>query len=222
MTERWVISGSAGQGEAVLFLPGWGFSGRVLELAGAGSGWITPHLPLDPASCVDELSGLIAGLGIGPVHLVGWSMGGNLAINFAASFPEQVARLTLLGMRASWPAPEIDAIRSALCADPPAFMQDFFRKCLLGHRMEHQRFVREQQESLLAGLDMELLGRGLDYLAHWRLPDTIPHCPVACWHGRRDVIAPVSERLLLPGAADCVLEHAGHAVFLDRECIISD
>jgi malonyl-CoA O-methyltransferase len=201
----------------VLFLPGWGFSGQVLDLTEKQCSWLRPAAPLDPANAVEEVLALLARYNLESIRLVGWSMGGSLACDFACGFPEKVASLTLLGMRASWPPSEIAAIRLALEADPPGFLRDFYRKSLLGYKKEFRRFVTEQQDLLIASLDIKLLNRGLDYLGQWRLPVQELQCPVFCRHGRRDIIAPVTEQALIPGARVIIIEHGGHALFLDRE-----
>ncbi len=203
----------------VLFLPGWGFSGQVLELADKRYSWASPAAPLDPATALPEILTFLTQHNLDTIHLVGWSMGASLAFDFACAFPEKVAGLTLMGMRASWPSSEIEAIRHGLATDPPAFLRDFYRKSLLGYKKEYRRFVAEQQEPLLASLDMQVLGRGLDYLGQWRLPVQGQQCPVYCWHGRRDIIAPVVEQPLIPGASTTIIEHGGHAIFLDREFV---
>jgi malonyl-CoA O-methyltransferase len=205
------------QNPPVLFLPGWGFSGQVLELEEHPSCWLRPAAPLDPATALPEILNFLAAHHLDPVQLVGWSLGAFLAYDFACAFPEKVASLTLLGMRASWPVSEIEAIRQGLAIDPQAFMRDFYRKSLLGYKKESRRFVAEQQEALMASLDMQVLGRGLDYLGQWRLPAQVPPCPIFCWHGRRDIIAPVAEQAKISGARTTVIEHGGHALFLDRE-----
>lgn len=201
----------------VLFLPGWGFSGKVADLADRRYAWISPAAPLDPATALSEILAYLTGHQIETVQLIGWSMGAFLAFDFACAFPEKVACLTLIGMRASWPAGEIESIRAALAADPPAFLQDFYRKSLLGYKKESLRFVAEQQKALMESLDMQVLGRGLDYLGQWRQPVQVPSCPISCWHGRRDIIAPVAEQAQIPGAHTFIIEHGGHALFLGRE-----
>ena len=201
----------------VLFLPGWGFSGQVLELAGQRYPWTRPAVPLDPATARAEILAYMDAHHLETIQLVGWSLGAFLAYDFACAFPKKVASLTLLGMRASWPSSEISAIRQGLAADPVAFLRDFYRKSLLGYKKEARRFVAEQQEALMASLNVQVLGRGLDYLAQWRLPAQVPQCPVFCWHGRRDIIAPVAEQVVIPGFRTTIIEHGGHALFLDRE-----
>jgi len=201
----------------LLFLPGWGFSGQVLDLAEQLSPWVRPDTPLDPATALPEILAFLTQHHLETIHLVGWSMGAFLAFDFACAFPGKVASLTLLGMRAFWPPSEIEAIHQGLATDSQAFLRDFYRKSLLGYKKEARRFVAEQQEALMASLDMQLLARGLDYLAQWRLPVHALQCPVSCWHGRRDIIAPVAERVVIPGARTLIIEHGGHALFLDRE-----
>lgn len=201
----------------VLFLPGWGFSGQVVDLAEQRYSWVRPAAPLDPAIALPEIQSFLAEHHLDTIQLVGWSMGAFLAVDFASAFPEKVASLTLLGMRAYWPLEEIEVIRLALETDSQAFLRDFYRKSLLGYKKESRRFVAEQQEALLESLDMQVLGRGLDYLAQWRLPAQLPPCRISCWHGRRDIIAPVTEQAVIPGARATIIEHGGHALFLDRE-----
>jgi malonyl-CoA O-methyltransferase len=204
----------------VLFLPGWGFSGQVMDLAEKQYGWARLVAPLDPVTALPEIMAFLSAHHLGSIHLVGWSMGASLALDFAAAFPDQVATLTLLGLRSCWPPSEINAIRQALTADPPVFLRDFYRKSLLGYKKEARQFVVEQQETLMQSLNMEVLIRGLDYLGQWRLPEQMTQCPVFCWHGRRDIVAPVTERAIIPGACTTIIEHGGHALFLDREFVL--
>ena len=201
----------------VLFLPGWGFSGQVLDLSERRYDWARPSDPLDPATAQAEILAFCAQHHLETVQLVGWSMGAFLAVDCASAFPEKVANLTLVGMRASWPPSEIAAIRLGLAADHAPFMRDFYRKSLLGYKKEFLRFAAEQQEALLESLDVQVLGRGLDYLSQWRLPAQLPPCRISCWHGRRDIIASVAEAAQIPGVRASIIEHGGHALFLDRE-----
>lgn len=203
--------------QPVVFLPGWAFSGMILELADKAPGWLAMDFPLDPASALADLSAFLDSQALDRVRLVGWSMGGNLALDFAATNPARIAGLILLGVRAAWPTEEIAAIRGELNKAPEDFLRDFHRKCFLGSRKAYRRFVALQQEALLQALDLPLLERGLNYLADWRPPQTIPNCPIICGHGRKDLVAPLATRLRIPGAQVKLAGHGGHAFFLDEE-----
>lgn len=218
--KSWICSTEGGRLSAhppVLFLPGWGFSGQVLDVAEKPLAWSRPTVPLDPATASSEILAFLDENSCDIIRLVGWSMGAFLACDFAFAFPRKVASLTVVGMRASWPSSEINAIRQSLVAAPSVFLRDFYRKSLLGYKKEYLRFVAEQQAALMESLDMQVLGRGLDYLAQWRMPERGMQCPVFCRHGRRDIIAPVTEQGVIPGADSTIIEHGGHALFFDRE-----
>jgi len=198
-------------------LPGWAFSGRVLMLAESPPAWIFPDFVPDTADLPARLLDFLDQQGIERVHLAGWSLGAHLALDFALDHPGRVVSLELMAMREFWPEEEIAAIRQGLRRGEEVFLRDFYRKCFLGYKKEYRRFVAEQQEGLLSGRDMGLLERGLACLAAWRPPVRLPACPVRCWQGRRDVVAPPVEQVLFAGIEPLTLEHGGHAVFLNRE-----
>jgi malonyl-ACP O-methyltransferase BioC len=199
----------------VIFLPGWGFSGRIIELVRPSLPWIYPEGPIDPDSFREDLLALLEWLGLGRVRLVGWSMGAHLALDFAREHPGQVEELYLLAMRHERLAAEIEAIRRELTQDPQGFLATFYRKCFLGERRHYQYFQAELEEEWLREPPLAILHRGLDYLARVR---TLP-APVKTRlvHGRRDVIVRLAEQAVLPAAASEVLDHAGHLVFLSPE-----
>ncbi|MDC7340544.1 alpha/beta fold hydrolase [Streptomyces lydicus] len=103
---------SGSGGPAVVFLPGAGLVGldylrmhdRVAELTGsvlydrAGTGWSSPAaLPRTATEVVDELRALLRAAAVpGPFVLVGHSLGGAYARNYAHRFPDEVAGLLLL------------------------------------------------------------------------------------------------------------------------------
>lgn len=55
------------------------------------------ELPPTQWSPVEDLLGLIDKLGLKPVHLVGCSMGGAVAIDFALDHPDRISKLVLVG-----------------------------------------------------------------------------------------------------------------------------
>ena len=210
---------SPGRSE-VVFLPGWGFDGRVIGLRGDGlASCLAPDGLLDPPALTADFAGWLDRQGIEQCEILGWSLGGRCALELARLYPRRVAAIHLLAVRASWPAGEIAAIRRELARQPEDFLRSFYRKCFLGYKESYRRFQQEQEPLCLeqARRNPELLDRGLAQLAApmpgpGELP---PTCRVYCCHGRRDLIAPVDQRLRWPGASERVLEHGGHAIFLD-------
>lgn len=107
----------AGQGEVVIMLHGGGpgatgwsnFNRNIGSFVDAGYRVILPDCPGFGKS--DEIvsdvqrgllnaqavKGLMDGLGIGKVHLIGNSMGGATALNFALEYPDRLDKLILMG-----------------------------------------------------------------------------------------------------------------------------
>lgn len=208
---------------AVVFLPGWGFDGRVLEVAEQPLPWYAPEFPAEPAVLLDGIMTLMDRENLCRINLVGWSMGANLALDFARRHPDKIAGLSLLAMRKAWPENEIEAIRRDLAVNLERFMSGFYRKSFLGYKKNYDRFLAGLQERYLREMDQVILSKGLDYLqaSSAMVQESIDSeeggiqgVETYLVHGRRDVIAPVAEMPHLPGVSEQVLEHGGHMFFL--------
>ena len=199
-----------------VFLPGWGFDGRVLDLIVPQPHWIFPQTMLDPDTLERDLAVLLDRENIGPVRIIGWSMGARLALDFAGNHPEKIVSLTLVSLRHHWPKKEIDQLKQELIDDPVTFLKTFYRKCFLGEKPSYKKFTRHLEPQYIENLDdstLDKLQRGLDYLgkADWR---AVPAIPTRLVHGRQDIIAPVSEIAILPNAAVEIIDNCGHLPFL--------
>lgn len=97
---------------------------RVIVYDYPGHGWSTPaKADLEIDDYVDHLTGLLDALGIGRTHLSGESLGGWVAVKFAARHPERVARLILNTPGGTMATPEVmERIRSLsqAAADDPS------------------------------------------------------------------------------------------------------
>lgn len=87
----------------MVLLHGWGFQPGIwspvveaMRQRGVASEILTPALPLsENMSQASALESLFVSLPE-KTHLVGWSLGGELALAFASCFPERVDTLTLI------------------------------------------------------------------------------------------------------------------------------
>ena len=105
-----------GEGSPVTLLHGFTQSGRswheVISLMPAGWKWVVPDLrghgathvrpgaPHTMEACTEDLVKLWDSLGIARSHLVGYSMGGRLALHLAAARPERILSLLTIGAHA--------------------------------------------------------------------------------------------------------------------------
>jgi 2-hydroxy-6-oxonona-2,4-dienedioate hydrolase len=97
---------------------------RVIAYDYPGHGWTTTATAdLEIADYVDHLTGLLDQLGIARTHLSGESLGGWVAVKFAARYPERVDRLVLNTPGGTMATPEVmERIRSLsqAAADDPS------------------------------------------------------------------------------------------------------
>lgn len=214
-----IIASSAAQTPDV-FLPGWGFDGKLLGLIKPLPHWIYPKTMLDPDTLVQELSDILDKERIAPVRIIGWSMGARLALDFAAKHPEKVASLTLVSLRHHWPKEEIAQLSREFTDEPAVFLKTFYRKCFLGDKASYKKFTQRLEPSYLNNLNeavIESLQRGLNYLAYSNF-QAIPGMPTKQIHGRQDIIVPVKEIANLQDSVVEIVDNGGHLPFLAADC----
>jgi pimeloyl-[acyl-carrier protein] methyl ester esterase len=139
-----------GAGRPLVLLHGWSMSHAVFsELADLLAGdfrLLLPDLPghgasdpVDPCSLISfskVLSAWLKSIDLASVDLLGWSLGGQVALQFAADFPSYVRRLLLISTTprfcssddwtAGLPAGELRALRKGLQKRYLATMGEFF------------------------------------------------------------------------------------------------
>ncbi len=226
----------------IVFLHGWGLHGGIWgsqaegfpdrqvlapDLPGYG---VTPSVsPYDSESLAAAMSAAMPA----ECTVVGWSLGGMVALAWAARRPEQVRALVLVGTspvfvrRPDWP--------HALDAD---VMAEFGRSLAEDHRATLLRFLSLQARSgeagrtVLARLRADAFAQGGPAPATLRAGFDLLHevdlrvlvqrirCPVLVIHGGRDTVCPPSaaEWLTgrLPNARLILQAKAGHAPFLSH------
>ena len=206
--------------QTMVLLPGWATDARIFAGLAGDSNVVTPQGLLTGAA--EGLADVLVEIGAGPVLLLGWSLGGYAAADFARRYPELVERVVLASIRPHYPDEQIAAMRQALEQERASCLTTFYRQCFLPAQRAHYRQFRATLESAyLAEWNTAELLAGLDYLAEAELtPATLPACPTTLVHGAQDVIAPFAEALRLgeeAGMTVQVVADAAHAVFLAEE-----
>ncbi len=226
------------------FLHGWGQSSRIwtpirplAEAAFPGARFIDlpGHGRAAPAPAEDWLPRLREEIAEGgdagePVCLVGWSLGGMLAMRLALAWPERVGALALVAstprfrMGADWPHGCEDAwfddFRRALDGDA-RLGERFFLLMLRGAGLSRARMRALSREVLDKAHPpaREALEIGLDWLAREDLRAEIARLrqPALVIHGRDDAIVPEEAgRWLAAHLPDARLAMigGGHAPFI--------
>ncbi len=204
--EEFFVVGGTGDPSVVL-LPGWATDGRIFEGALPGVTAVTTG-PLRPEGFPRRLALFLDRAASGPVTVVGWSLGGFLAAEFARENPDRVRRVVLVGIRREYPAADVEPILRSLSSDPGGCLSGFYTRCFYPSQIPaYRKFRGGLQAAYLREMDGGALREGLSYLAAARLSrGTLPACPVAIVHGEDDVIAPLAE-------AEDVARECGNGTF---------
>jgi pimeloyl-[acyl-carrier protein] methyl ester esterase len=234
---------SYGAGAPLLLIHGWGMHGGIwggmVERLAQRQRVICVDLPGHGASAPLADAGLdrlVHGLSAQfdePLAVCGWSLGGQLALRWAALRPQQVSRLLLIAStpcfvrRADWP--------HALAEQT---LQEFADALQDSHAQTLRRFLAlqvrgsENERELLASLRSRLFSRGepdvaalragLQILRDTDLRTTLPQLrqPALVIAGERDLLTPPAASAYmaqaLPDARLVSVAGAAHAPFLSH------
>jgi pimeloyl-ACP methyl ester carboxylesterase len=207
----------------------------ALDLPGCGRS----EMPAEEISisgygrCVDEFC---ERLELGPVALVGNSMGGFVSAETAIRFPQRVERLALVSAAglthanlARRPALTAGRIATALATNTAVRHRQFAARPGLRHAS--LLFVARHPGRLRADLVYEGLMRGvgapgfidaLEALLSYDYRDRLPEigCPTLIVWGEEDVVAPATDadeyERLIPDTRKVVLRDTGHIPMVER------
>jgi len=223
----------------LVFLHGWAQSRQVwFQQFDAFPDAIFLNLPghggSDDAPADDWLEIIVQQLPDDPCVLVGWSLGGMLALKLAQQFPERIGALALVAStpcfrrKDDWQAGCDDQLFSgfeiAVASGSPRLLNRFFALMLHGDGLSRgdyntlaKQAVNRQQTVTEAGLK-----RGLALLASLDSRQSVADIsvPALILHGEQDAIVSVeSGRWLaksIQGSRAYLLPDCGHAPFLTQ------
>jgi malonyl-CoA O-methyltransferase len=231
----------------LVLLHGWGADSRTLtpladllgahapvtalDLPGFGTN-AAVDFPHDLAALLDFLDARVAPGSV----LVGWSLGGALALRLAERFPSKVRAVVSIATnpcfvrRVDWPhgmdAASFRDFRAGVADEPERQLERF--GALQARSDRHERAVhRRLRGSRVRGAAGENLLRALDTLAALDLRGTLPALtqPVLHIFGTRDRLVPVQVaddvRRLQPGVSVFTVDGAAHAPFLSAPRVVA-
>ena len=227
----------------VVWLTGWGFRPSVLSqliqqthqqlsLMGGNAAAHIPDLLADspPSASLNDWADQLASRLTPGSHVIGWSLGGMLALALAARHPDKVSSLSLIATSARFVCPDdtapaglaygtVHEFNHGFATQPAAILKRFLALQCLG---DQQRRLAGQQlaEHLVSELDTHhaALAQGLQLLADSNLCAMLPSItqPVRILHGAGDALMPVAGSHWLteqlPNAGLTVFADSGHAL----------
>jgi pimeloyl-[acyl-carrier protein] methyl ester esterase len=156
------------------------------------------------------------------ISLFGWSLGGCLAANFSAKFPDLIDQLILVGLRKKYPKEKLLEIKACLKKNKKGYLYKFYNQCF-SKKENRLWFKKNLFQAYCREFDLDYLMAGLDYLAKVQInPQKLKELKkIKLIHGQLDQIAPCQEALGIKNNLDqaefILLKDAGHAAFLEED-----
>lgn len=202
-------------------------SHRVLapDLRGLGETQVTPG-PTSMRRFAEDLFALMQHLKLGPVTLVGHSMGGYIALAFAEAFPQALQGLVLVGTKSGADAPAAAAARRALAdrvaTEGSVIVVDAMAPKMLSASNRDAAMAAEVRGFMLPSRPEGVIGALLGMAERPDMGSRLNqvHVPTLVVTGADDTIIPPIESEALakaiPGARLEILAHGGHLVAFEQ------
>jgi pimeloyl-[acyl-carrier protein] methyl ester esterase len=232
----------------IFFIHGWAANARVWQDAYGTDRSLyydAPHFP--DFIHLHETFGSITSRDKTPLILVGWSLGGMLAMQLAALHPDRIGKLILISStprftasdtyQAGLPPTILKRLMKKLSHDKWQTQLDFYTLMFSATERAYAEQYSTTLAPVMADIPLSTLTAGLDYLLQMDLRDILTQIIVPCdiIHGSADTVCPISAGHYLanhlPKAKLHLLKDAGHIPFYTRardfqlllkECISCD
>lgn len=199
----------------LIVIPGLGFEPEIFQGVSLKSQIVyAPGAPRE--NLLNELKELIKSTQ--GCHVLGWSLGGLLALELKRRMPKLVHKLILIAVRRHFDTMEIHEQRRAAKADLQNYLSRLYKKCFVGQMQQYAWFKDTFQQDFLKKIRSEDVQWGLHYLASnpVRLAD-INGEELLLFHGAKDLIAPPDLMPEIPPKAQAVTLPTGHLPFLHMD-----
>lgn len=194
----------------ILYLPGWGCDERLFDPYIERFGGQAVAVP-DPFCAVEAVRPYLEAFGSAKVTLVGFSMGGHMALDSRDAFPERVERIVFIGVRPRFPEQEIEMVRSALLAEPQTWLDQFYTDVFF--KSDHRAWFDSVLKRDYMAQPVDRLLHGLAYLSQVSMSLRGLRGNDVFFHGRLDKIAPCAEMVsFLEGGFDLKMLRSSHFV----------
>lgn len=232
----------SGNGPPLILIHGWGNTSAVFtdlmaqlpdyqclapDLPGYGTSHAAKNVEL--SALADDFVRWLDALKIERVALLGWSLGGMLALELAIRFPERIQRLILIASTPrfvstdDWQYGLADAAVRALARDikraPTSTLENFWRLQFQG-----EEFI---PSPLLPTVEMMTALGGLEILRQVDLREELVRItmPTLVVHGTADTIIPIAAGYFLANSLPYTelleISGCGHAPFLSAPRLVS-
>ncbi len=198
----------------LLLLPGWSFTASIFSTLDLPFNYIVPDSPV-VSDIADDVAAACSEHEIRHITILGWSLGATCASLIAARHPGLAEQLVLVSVMEQFPAIEAARVKAELAHDWRGMCERFHRMCFTGQKDDFNWFVSRLQQKTLVQWTPHLLARGIDFISGTKFEKSVlASVRTICFHGSRDIIAPLAQTPCGHGGRLIVIKGAGHLPFL--------
>lgn len=197
----------------VIFVSGWATNSTLVAHIDAIDIVVCPQ---NPHTFVHDLHQYIQKQSIQSCHLIGFSLGAYLAKSFSFFHPTFIQKLTLIGIRPSYPHDVIDTIATHLKRYKESYLRQFYTACFYDKK-EAQHFIKQVPNSASL-FNLDALLETLLFLKQvsFSKNDFLSLPNLTLIQGKQDLIAPNDEISEITNHQHRVLKNCGHIPFFNE------
>jgi pimeloyl-ACP methyl ester carboxylesterase len=199
--------------QTIILIPGWGTDYRIFSNLQLPYNVIyIDHLLPSPESLEKDILSIIIDKKISKPLILGLSLGGFLAAQFAANNPDLFSHVILLSIKKHYSKTELDQVRNSLLRSKPAFLNAFYKNCFYLQK-NYIQFKKNLLTSYLNKFDLNYLLEMLDILQKQKLDTNLVNSVknITILQGEKDHIAPFAEvKKFIPKSILKPIPDAGH------------
>lgn len=210
-----------GYKQTLMLIPGWGSDYRFFANVALPYNYLLIKR-VEYGNFIEDFLAIIKKNKLNKLAILGWSLGGFLASQFAAKYPQLITQLVLVGVRERYPQEDILKIEEYLKRNKTAFLRPFYSMAF-SHKDNWQWFRYTLLENYCQEFSLEYLLDTLNYLKQLEIKPELLEAvkSIKFVHGDCDQIAPLAEAKAiadkLPQSKFIRLSGADHAPFMDKD-----
>lgn len=208
-------------GENLVLIPGWAADYRVFTNLDLKFNYLIP-VSFYPFTFEKDLLQALQENNLKRVSLLGWSLGGFVAVQFAYRYKDLIDKIFLISIRRKYKIEELAEIKKYLLKNKKAYLRKFYRHCF-SHGEEKPAFINNLFKIYCEELSLDYLIETLDYLGNTEINSQLLEgiSRIKVIHGRDDAITPFGEAESMannsPHAGFIIFKNTGHLPFLRKD-----
>jgi len=210
-----------GSDKTIVLIPGWATDYRIFDSLNLKFNYLLP-LDFSPFTFEEDILNALGEKGIDRISLLGWSLGGFLAAEFATKYPNLVEELILVSIRKKYKEEDIAGIGELLKKSKKGYLYKFYGQCF-SKKISLSWFKKNLLKTYCQDCNLNYLLKTLDYLAKAKINTErlsgIERIKVV--HGDSDRIAPINEarevQEAIANSELIIIKDSGHIPFLEAD-----